>query len=78
MKTSLTSLAVALATATPALAQDTAEGWTPDIIVTGTRLGYDEAAAVTATRTATPPAASANAGGASYLATSTPAARARR
>lgn len=56
MKTSLIALATALGIATPSFAQNTNNtgGWTPEIIVTGTRQGYDDGSAVTATRTATP------------------------
>ena len=56
MKISLIAMATALSVTTPAIAQDALEqgSWTPEIIVTGTRDSYDEAAAVTATRTATP------------------------
>ncbi len=49
MKTSLTTLAIALAATSPAMAQDKSEGWTPDdIIVTGQKdAGYVAAEATT-------------------------------
>ena len=56
MRTSIIALASALAATSPALAQDgqPAGGWTPEIVVTGLRDGYDVPAAASATRIATP------------------------
>lgn len=56
MKTSFVALAGALAATSPALAQDGPQsaGWTPEIVVTGVRDGYDVPAATSATRVATP------------------------
>jgi len=56
MRTSIIALASALAATSPAWAQDasTASGWTPEIVVTGVRDGYDVPAAAAATRVATP------------------------
>ncbi|MBS88083.1 TonB-dependent receptor [Sphingobium sp.] len=56
MKTSLFALTCALAATSPALAEDEPQstGWTPEIIVTGVRDGYDVPAATSATRVATP------------------------
>lgn len=56
MRTSIIALSSALAATSPALAQDasTTAGWTPDIVVTGLRDGYDAPAAASATRVATP------------------------
>lgn len=56
MRTSFFALASALAATSPALAQDgqPSSGWTPEIVVTGVRDGYDVPAAASATRVATP------------------------
>ncbi|MBB3981390.1 outer membrane receptor for ferric coprogen and ferric-rhodotorulic acid [Sphingobium fontiphilum] len=56
MRTSIIALSSALAATSPALAQDasTTPGWTPEIVVTGLRDGYDVPAAASATRVATP------------------------
>lgn len=56
MKTSIIALASALASTSPALAENgqPSAGWTPEIVVTGVRDSYDAPAAVSATRTATP------------------------
>jgi len=56
MKTSIIALASALASASPALAENgqPSAGWTPEIVVTGVRDSYDAPAAVSATRAATP------------------------
>ena len=56
MKTSLFAPPFALAATSPALAEDEPQstGWTPEIIVTGVRDGYDVPAATSATRVATP------------------------
>ncbi len=57
MRISIIALSTALATVSPAYAQVSEEttGWTPDqIVVTGERANYGEAAATTATRTDTP------------------------
>ncbi|MCA3255506.1 MAG: TonB-dependent receptor, partial [Alphaproteobacteria bacterium] len=50
------TIALALAGVAPAQAQqpENDAGWTPEIVVTATRKGYDAPAAVSATRTATP------------------------
>jgi iron complex outermembrane receptor protein len=56
MKISLIALAGALAATSPAMAQNeqSSAGWTPEIVVTGVRDGYDAPAAVSGTRVATP------------------------
>ena len=56
MKTSIIALASALASTSPALAENgqPSAGWTPEIVVTGARDSYDAPAAVSATRAATP------------------------
>ncbi|MBN8501147.1 MAG: TonB-dependent receptor [Sphingomonadales bacterium] len=56
MKTSIIALASALTVTSPALAQEeqSPSGWTPEIVVTGVRDGYDVPATVSGTRTATP------------------------
>lgn len=56
MKISLIALASALAATSPAMAQNeqSSAGWTPEIVVTGVRDGYDAPAAVSGTRVATP------------------------
>ncbi len=56
MKASIIALSSTLAAAAPVQAQQTGEanGWTPEITVTGTREVYNEPTALTATRTPTP------------------------
>lgn len=56
MRSSLIALVGAMLFAPPAAAEETGQGsgWTPEIVVTGERVGYGEPVATTTTRTATP------------------------